>query len=712
MIYFKFVVQKINMKKNILMAFIGISTFFTYGQKLKYPETNKNLTVDTYHDTKVKDYYQWLENTDSLAVKDWVKKQNKVSLKYLKKLAIRNNSRRNMEKFFWSKMDYEVKYKSKKNKNYQYSIMYPGRNSTANIYYKKGNKGSFEELINSETISTKDQINFTAITPSMGDRFLAYQYNRNGKDWEEIKIVGIKKRIYFKEVLKEVLNPQINWYGQGFFYVKNKYNPKKISRKYPEIMYHKLNTPQSEDKLILKTDSGEESFQIYGTSDQSLYIIKKQNDFKNRYSYYYLKPKSETKTFKTLFDNIKYDMRIVRFKSDTVFVKTKIKNKNYIIKFPIKEPKKWAMLTPSYRDAVFTGFTFIKDRIISSYQTKKASIISVSNFEGKVLGEVMTPEGMSVSSLYYNKELKKVFFRLSSYTVPPVTCELDYENFTFKYLGQKEVGFDASKYKFIRKNAISHDGKKIPMFIVYKDSLKKDGTTPFLLKTYGGYGTIAKPSFNPGLVYFIERGGAFAYVHVRGGGEFGYKWWHDGKNLKKKNGILDFTKAAEFLINEGYSSPKKIGITGGSHGGLITAGAMIEKPNYFGAAVFDVGVFDILKMENTEAGEYFVNISEFGTVKKKDEFLNMLSYSPFHNVNPEVNYPSTLIVTGTDDSRVPPYQSYKFAGKLQNGKNQKNPILLWVQNKAGHGGANRYSEVITEYIYRYNFLFDELTKKK
>jgi prolyl oligopeptidase len=696
--------------KILLFLLINLNVSILIAQ-LKFPTTEKRPVIDTYHDIEITDNYQWLEVVNSPEVKEWVSSQNKVSLKYLNKIANNNGSKSMMKAFNWYEMDYENFTESKRNKKIYYRRMYPGRNSLPNIYYAKGNKSSFEKLISPSSVSTKDKIFFNGLVPSSDDRFLAYHYSRNGSDWKEIKIVGIKKRHFFKETLKEVISPQINWYGQGFFYVKNKYNPEKVSRKFPEIMYHKLDTKQSEDKKIFNVDNENENLSIYGTKNQNLYLIKKSDKFKNQFSYYYLRPKSEKKEFNAIFEKIKYDMNIVRFKYDTLVALTRIKNKKYLIRIPINEPKKWVLLSPSYKDAVFTDYEFAGKKIITSFQTEKSSLISITDFKGKVLGEVTTPEGMSVSNLYFNEDKKELTFKLSSYTIPPVTCQLDLSNFTFKYLGKSEVNFDANKYHFMRKKFVSHDGVKVPMFIVYKDSISKNGNTPFLLKTYGGYGKIAKPSFDPGVIYFIENGGAFAYVHVRGGGEFGYNWWQDGRNLKKKNGILDYTYAAEFLINEGFTKPKKIGIMGSSHGGLLTAAALIKKPELFGAAVINVGALDMLRMEKTQTGSAYVNINEFGTVKKKDEFMNLLSYSPFHTIKDSVNYPSTLIITGNNDTRVPPYQSYKFAGKLQNGLKQENPILLWSQNKAGHFGADKYNSIIEESTFIYGFLINELTKK-
>ncbi|AUC84343.1 hypothetical protein CW731_03090 [Polaribacter sp. ALD11] len=699
------------LRKEAILSFFTLITTFLNAQ-YKYPITKKIPVVNIYHGIKITDNYQWLENTSDIEVKTWVEDQNNISTKFLNKISKSMGSKSKLKAFRWNEVDYDNNSLPVENDKVYYKLMYPGKNSPLNIYYAKGTKGRFTSLISANSISKKDRIIFNGLYPSGDDRFLAYGYNRNGSDWKEIKIVGIKKKHFFKETLKELLSPQVNWYGQGFFYIKNTYNPDDISRSFPEIMYHKLDTEQSEDEKIFNVDNENESLRIYGKDNQSAFGIKKSDKSKNKFSYYYLKPKDGKKEFKSLFINIKYDMDFLRVDSDTIIAITNIKNKRQIIKFPITNPKKWTLLTPSYKHAVLTGYEFADNKIITSFQSEKSSIIVITDFKGNLLGETITPEGLSVSKLAYGKKEKKLLFKLSSYSVPPVTCQLDLLDYSFKYLGKTNVVFDASKYKFMRKKITSHDGTKIPVFIVYKDSIRKDGNTPFLLKTYGGYGSIAKPTFDPGIIYFIENGGAFAYVHIRGGGEFGFDWWQAGRKLKKKNGILDFTAAAEYLIKEGYTKAKKIGVMGTSHGGLITAGAIIEKPSLFGAAVINVGALDMLRMERTETGSMYVNINEFGTVKKEEEFKNLLSYSPFHNIKETVNYPSTLVITADNDTRVPPYQSYKFAGKLQNGENQKNPILLWSQSKAGHFGANQYTEIIKETSFIYNFLINELTKNK
>jgi len=476
-------------------------------------------------------------------------------------------------------------------------------------------------------------------------------------------------------------------------------------------MYHKLDTPQQDDSMVFEAVNKNEFLSLFNSEDEDFYIVKRENYEEKTYSFYYLDSYVNGLKFNTLFEDSTYDLNIINYKDNIVFAKAIINGQEHIICFSKDEPKKWKNLTPNYENAVLTGYEFLENNIILSYQSLQNGIITKIDYEGNVLNELATPKGLTIGGLKYHNAFKKFFFTLSSYTIPPVQYKLDLELFKYEVVGKTEVSFDPKNYKFSQRYFTSFDGTQVPMFIVFKDSLKTDKNTPFLLKTYGGYGTKSFPRYDPGVVYFLENGGAFAYVNIRGGGELGVNWWENGKKLNKTNGIKDFIAASEYLIEQGYTKPKKIAITGTSHGGLIIAASAIMRPDLFGAAVVDVGVLDMLRFENFTVGATSTNLSEFGTVTNLQDFKNLYSYSPFHNINNAINYPSMLIVTGNHDDRVPPLHSYKFAGRLQNNPSQINPILLWTQNNTGHFVSNKLVDKVEENSYIYGFLFHELTEK-
>ena len=502
----------------------------------------------------------------------------------------------------------------------------------------------------------------------------------------------------------------IHWLGDGFFYEKFPFDSLRAKTRKPSIMYHKIDTDPSEDVLIFKSRRDNEYISMYGAPDESFFIIKKENIDTHVFSYFYLNANDNDINFKPFLMNIKYDLEGFRFRENQIYATTFIENKKEVVSIPKDNPDSLNILSKHYSDTVLANYSILEDAIVLHLLTKGGSIFSLVDEDGRLLKETKLPDGLSVSGMRYNKIFKKFFFYLQSFTVPSVLYTLNLETFNYELVNQTSVGFNPKGYKFIKQRFKSNDGESIPIAIIYKDSLLKNSSTPFLMSTYGGYGQISSKSYNPGIVYFIENGGAFAYVDIRGSGELGKQWWDKGKGVNKPNGIQDFVSAAEFLIDNKYTSAKKIAIRGSSHGGLIVAAAAIKRPELFGAVEVNVGVLDMLRFSQFTVGATPTNILEFGDVDKVLEFENLYSYSPYHNIETTVNYPSMLITTGAYDNRVPPLHSFKFAAKLQNNPAQKNPILLWTQKRTGHFGAIEMYDRLDETSYVYGFLFNEVHK--
>jgi prolyl oligopeptidase len=248
------------------------------------------------------------------------------------------------------------------------------------------------------------------------------------------------------------------------------------------------------------------------------------------------------------------------------------------------------------------------------------------------------------------------------------------------------------------------------MILVYKKGLKLNGSNPTILKAYGGFGIVSPPSFDPGIVYFIENGGIFAFANIRGGGDKGKDWARKGRGINKQNSFNDFISAAEYLIKNNYTCKEKLAATGASNGGLVVAVAAIQRPDLFKTVVPEVAPLDMIRLEKFTVGHW--NTSEYGTVKDSLEFKNLLDYSPYHNIRPEINYPSMLVVTSENDDRVPPFQSYKFVAELQNRTAQKNPVILKIEKKSGHYGASTLNTSVKATADIYGFIMYELTKKE
>ncbi len=679
--------------------------------QIQYPITTKKPVVANYHGTDIIDEYQWLELSENDSVSEWVKSQNKVSEKYLRGLASKYDTDEQINRFLFSEtVDYEGKVKHNTKEDYFFKYYYTGQNSTASLFYKKGIDSKYNILVNSSAISSKDRVDIDYFKASKNNTWLAYQYSRNGSDWQEIRVVKIDKKRHYRNVLKHTKKTGIFWWNDGFFYKKYPFDSVNAVYKKPTIMYHKVGTTQNDDELMFKSYSNDEDITVVGTKDESFYMVKRENSKTEIFNYYLFNPKMENPRFgfSPFLINTKYDLNFHKSNDSLIYASTSIKGKVHLISINKENPTKFNLISPSYKKHALQDFEMMDDFIVASYHSFEGSIIVKFDYQGNVLKESVLPKGLSIKNLNYDKNFEEFFFYLSSYTIPKVLYKLDLDTFKYEIVGKTEVNFDFENYRFKQEFYTSHDGAKVPIFIVYKDSLRKNKSTPFLLKTYGGYGSTEIPSYNPGIVYFIENGGAFAYAHIRGSGGFGYEWSEKGKRLNKKNGINDFIFAAKYLVEKEYTSSKNIAITGSSHGGLIAGAAITKRPDLFGSAAIDVGALDMIRFENFTVGAAVTNIKEFGTSKNLADFKSLLSYSPYHNIEESVNYPPILLVTGNYDNRVPPLHSYKFAAKLQSRESQKNPILLWTQYRTGHFGANTRTELKKEYTFIYSFLFHNL----
>lgn len=693
------------MKYTLFLSIIALFFISNTQAQIEYPQTPKKEKIFKYHNTQVKDDYYWLESMKNVDVKNWVEEQNSFSLKFLNKLKNKYNIESEMNFLMYRNYDVvgeEMNHVNLKDKNY-FKIFYTGYDSPTAIYFKKGTDGEYKKLVSNISIRKKGDVFFNYYKASKNENLLAYQYSLNNSDWKEIGIVQIKERKYFKDVVKNTKTSEIYWKGKGFFYKFYPFDSLTGKSILPKIKYHVVGTKQENDFLLYETKKEKEFISIFGSKDEENFFLKIEDFETKQYSYYHIET-SGNLSLNPLLESIPYNIRLLKIINETVFAFVTIKNSKRLISFPKNSPKQWKFISPIYNNGVITDYEFFKDKIAISYQTLKSDVIAVIDYNGKVLGELATPEGMSVSGLRYLKEFEKFFFNMESFIVPNVSCKLNLVDYSYQIKGESIVNVDYKKYDFKREFITANDGTLIPICIVFKDSLKTDGSQPLLLKTYGGYGTITQQNFSGGINYFLENGGVFVYSYVRGGGELGPYWWKNGKNLNKKNTISDFINTAEYLIAKGYTSANKLAVTGGSHGGLVVAASVIQRPDLFGSAVIDKGVLDMLRFENFSVGATSTNLAEFGSVTNEEEFNNLYSYSPYHTIKNDVNYPPMLIITADSDYRVPPFHSYKFTAKLQERNAQKNPILLWTQEEASHSGANKIFDNLEENIYKYGFL--------
>ncbi|WP_421869425.1 prolyl oligopeptidase family serine peptidase [Marinoscillum sp.] len=681
------------------VLFPGLS----HGQQPNYPPTIERTTVTNYYGKEITDEYRWLEDVDRPEVKIWVANQSELTKKFLKKIANKHNSKNLMNKYMvreirWN-THHNINFDNNRNENYRF--FYQNQFSTPSIYYKENTFNDFKVLVDPRDISNKDRIVLQSFSPSKNNKYLAYSFNRNGSDWREIQIISTSNQGSPTESLKDVRFSGINWCGNGFYYTR--YPPSSITEKLgkPAIYYHQLFTEQAEDSLIFQSPNPDDELNLYSNYDETIYVLEVENRIDHQHSYFYYDPREEIRAFRPLFYKVRFSLTFVHFKNDRLIMRAASGGKTQLVSIDKKAPGNLKTISPSIEGAYLTNYEILPDQIILSYQAIDQPYLIAIDYEGNILNKAKLPSGVTVSSISYQKADQEVLFYLESYTIPPVICRLNRQNFSYNVVERTGVNYDFQDFKY-EVRMVQSDSVEIPVFLVYKGALKPNSKTPVLLKSYGGFGVISTPRYDPNTIYFIEQGGIFAYAYVRGGGEKGNHWWHEGKYLNKINGVNDLISVSEYLIDENLTAKKKIAVTGASHGGLLAASALIKRPDLFGAGVFHAGLMDMLRYENYTVGPKW--ISEFGTVTDSVGFYNLMTYSPYHRLELQTDYPPSLFITGQSDDRVSPFHSYKMAARMQNLAAQENPILLWAKQGTGHFGPDNMEDQLIENAYIMGFL--------
>lgn len=687
---------------------ILLFSFQTLGQSLIYPETLKEEKKDTLFNRVVSDEYRWLEELGSSRLNIWIEQQNKLAKKELKKASSKFNSFVLIDKYAY------VRYENprKEGEHYFTYSFYDNINAPA-LFVQSSYRDHPELLIDPTGISKTDNITIKNYEASFDSKYLAYEFSRNGSDWGEIKVVNVKNGIHKSDHLKNVKFSQIAWKGDGFYY--SVFPNQGISRTLgQQVYYHILGTDQADDQLIFQRENKRNAyFNFLVTSDERFFILNEVDEVNNILNVFYMDFRSERPALMPLLTKLSGNNSVIILDSrgDELIAKTsKSLNNEIIVKINPNNPRQWKELIPEIQGAVLKEVKLFENRILALYQSNGKQRVVFYDYDGKFVDAINVPFGFSVSGFSGEKKDKKILFSYEGYTQPKAVYILDIESMEMNPLRATVVNFDYNKFETTEVIYDSFDKTKVSLTLVARKGLDLKGNHPVLLKTYGGFGLIEDARFDPGLVHFIEQGGVFAFAHIRGGGDNGLEWEIEGRGLNKMNSFRDFISAAEYLIQEGYTAADKLAITGASNGGLVVSVAMTQRPDLFKAVVPIAAPLDMLRFDKFTVGHFHKD--EYGDIDHERGFESLLNYSPLYNIQEEVNYPATLIMASEYDDRVPPLHSYKFAAKLQNRSAQQNPILLRVEEDAGHNGATRsITDKIKEEADMYDFILYHIMPK-
>ncbi len=648
------------------------------------------------------DPYAWLEDVHSPQTRKWLREQEKACTSVLDRMRRKELGFTNLNRYSYTKFDLPAP----EGKGF-YKLMYNRLGRPPVLYRQRDLRHEPRVIFDPDLVSSRDKLVVSDFEESANGAYLAVSYGRNGSDWQEVSVVRTKNGTLTGDHLNNVKFSRLAWFGDGFFYLSYPRRGEFVSEGTPTLLYHSLGETQTDDLKVFGRQVNalvELDFKV--TPTEEFLIIEETLD-DEVISYYYADLRQGDIRLQPLLPRLNATLDVVANFGDTlVFLTNHGSGPNTVNWLTPDRPTEWHPLLPPVEEANLDWCRYIAGKLVCDYRNFLTHTVVFYSPTGEVEHTLAFDEGYSIGGFSAEGTSNSVVFYYGNYFTPPIVHALDLDTYITTLVDETKVTFRAEDFVVRTVEYPSSDGTAVPLTLVSRKDIRRDGSNPTLLKTYGGFGSVHEPHFDPGLVYFLEAGGVFAYAHVRGEGTLGNTWARAGRRTKKQNGIDDLIAAAEYLIREDYTDASHLGITGASHGGLMVGAALVQRPELFRAAVPIVGVFDMLNFEKYTVGVF--HRDEFGSVEDLEEATYLRAYSPYHNVRPGVNYPTTLVLTSAGDNRVPPFHSYKFAARLQDNPGQENPILLRVEDRAGHYGANTLDGELFESADIYSFLLNVL----
>jgi prolyl oligopeptidase len=670
---------------------------------ITYPESRKVEQSDVYHGVTVADPYRWLEDDNSADTKSWVQAQNDVTEKFLAAMPQRELTKRlytelyNYEKFgipyregrryFWTRND--------------------GLQQQSVLYTALSLADKPQIAIDPNTLSKDGTVALTGTAPSRDGRYLAYGTAGAGSDWQEWRVRDLNSAKDLPDIVKWVKFSTASWTpdGKGFFY--SRYDAPKEgaaltgSNYFQKLYYHRLGDDQSNDMLVFENKNEKEWGFSASVSDDGKFLlisVWKGSGRKNGLLWQPLKNGGYDASASVSTITLEFDAEYapIGSRGDIVWVKTdKDAPRGKIIAIDLKKSDlaHWKTVVPQASDAM-TSASAVGGKLFAQFLKDAAASVKVYAPDGKFVRNVEMP-GVGTASGFGGRFTQgETFYSYASLTTPNEIYRYDIVNGKSTLFRRPKTVFQAAEFETKQAFVASKDGTRFPIFIAHRKGLKLDGSNPTLLYGYGGFNVSETPTFRVTAAAWMKMGGVYVTASIRGGGEYGAAWHDAGTKLKKQNVFDDFIAAAEWLIQNKYTSSKRLAINGGSNGGLLVGAVVNQRPELFGAAIPQVGVMDMLRFHKFTIGWAWV--PDYGSSEKSDEFKALYAYSPLHNIQLGKSYPPILVTTADHDDRVVPAHSFKYAATLQAANTGSAPKLIRIQTSAGHGAGTPTSKIIEE----------------
>ncbi|HEX3130176.1 MAG TPA: prolyl oligopeptidase family serine peptidase [Thermoanaerobaculia bacterium] len=670
---------------------------------LHYPETPKVDQKDTYHGVTVEDPYRWLEQDvrQSDEVRKWVEAENRVTFDYLAAIPEREAIEKRLTRI-WNFETRSVPVKA--GRRYFYTRN-DGLQNQAVLYTQTSldvPPTPADVLIDPNTWSQDGTVALVDFKPSLDGRLAVYGVREAGSDWRTWHVLDLETRKLLPDELKWIKTCCAVWTsdGLGFFYThlpepRAGTEFQRIDAD-SKVYYHRVGTPQADDVLVDEDPEHPEwESQPEVTADGRYLVLSTSNEKGKLFRILVrdlAEPYAMTRPLVPSFDNGYFNL--VANRGPVLYFHTDAgAPRGRLIAIDLRDPRpeSWKEIIPE-SGPTLSVVSRVGDLLVAGYMKDAADQVRVFTLDGQPVRDVELPGIGSIKGFQGRPEDTETFYQFSSFANPGSTYRYDLATGRSTLLFRPEVDFDPAGFEVKQVFFPSRDGTRIPMFLTYRKGLKLDGNNPTLLTGYGGFNIPQNPTYSSMWITWMEMGGVYALVNLRGGNEYGEEWHAAGTKLRKQNVFDDFIAAAEWLIANRYTRSSRLGIRGGSNGGLLVGAAMTQRPDLFGAALPAVGVMDMLRFHRFTVGRYWVD--DYGSSDDPEQFKALYAYSPYHNLKPGTKYPATLVTTADTDDRVVPGHSFKFAARLQEDQAGAAPVLIRIESRAGHGGSTPTSKLI------------------
>lgn len=699
------------MRKIIALSALALTATTMTAQNITYPKAPQDGTIDTYFGVKVADPFRPLEDDRSPATAAWVEAENQVTNAYLSKIPFRAKLLKRLKEV----ADFEkVSTPFKKNDKW-YVYKNNGLQNQSVLYQMDELGGPLREFLDPNKLSDDGTVALQSTSFSKDGKYMAYVISRSGSDWQEIYVKDIATGELLTDHIEWAKFGGAQWCGNGFYY--SAYDAPEKGKEFSsknevhKVYYHKIGTPQSQDVLFYQNPAYPLRFYSVSINDEETIMFLYESGAGSGQNVYVRDLRVPNAQFIQMTSNLDMQYNPIGTIGDNIYMLTNDgAPRGRVMVANIHKPgfKDWIELVPESKH-MLDNVEFADDKMVLTYNQDASTHLYLYTIDGKEITEIKLP---TVGRAGFSSERgqKECFYSFSSFTVPGTIYQYDIaQNKSTLYTAPK-VKFDLNKYTTQQVFFTSKDGTRVPMFLTYKKDMKRNGKNPVFLYGYGGFNVALPPSFSSMRIPFLENGGIYVQVNLRGGSEYGEEWHVAGTKMQKQNVFDDFISAAEWLITNNFTSKNHIAIVGGSNGGLLVGACMTQRPDLFKVCIPQVGVMDMLRYHKFTIGWNWA--PDYGTSEdSKEMFQYLYGYSPLHNLKKGVSYPATLVTTADHDDRVVPAHSFKFAATLQECQGGSAPVLIRIDSKAGHGSGKPLAKQLEEQADIYSFIMYNMGMK-